>query len=317
MNKRNPCPVCGKKDWCMISSDGKTAVCARIESPREFGGAGWLHQLDKPLPAAPVPPPAANLVRAAPDTLNAVYTGFLSLLTLSGPHRENLRARGLTDKQISELGYKTMPGSGRRELVGRLISLGYKLAGVPGFYYEGQWRLAGPGGILIPVRDYFRRIKGLQIRTDNVTAGSKYIWLSSSKYNGGSSPGPPFFHVAWPAGYEYGDGDDIWITEGPLKGDIAAAKIFRLFLAVTGVSNWYSVIPFLHDLSPKPSRVVIAFDMDKNKADRDHRFVRLYLNRLTEKLLQLGFRTFEADWNADYKGIDDLCLKKKQSQISR
>jgi len=43
-----------------------------------------------------------------------------------------------------------------------------KLAGVPGFYLEaGHWRLAGPAGITIPVRDTRGRIVGLLVRCDN------------------------------------------------------------------------------------------------------------------------------------------------------
>ena len=37
VTKRNPCPVCGKPDWCLISEDGKAAICARIESDRPAG----------------------------------------------------------------------------------------------------------------------------------------------------------------------------------------------------------------------------------------------------------------------------------------
>jgi len=29
VNKQRACPVCGKPDWCLISQDGKAAICAR------------------------------------------------------------------------------------------------------------------------------------------------------------------------------------------------------------------------------------------------------------------------------------------------
>jgi hypothetical protein len=41
----HPCPVCGKPDWCLTSADGTAAICARVESPKRRGGAGWLHRL--------------------------------------------------------------------------------------------------------------------------------------------------------------------------------------------------------------------------------------------------------------------------------
>lgn len=40
-----PCPVCGRPDWCLVAADGSAAICARIESARRCGEAGWLHQL--------------------------------------------------------------------------------------------------------------------------------------------------------------------------------------------------------------------------------------------------------------------------------
>jgi phage/plasmid primase-like uncharacterized protein len=41
----HPCPVCGKPDWCLTSADGTAAICAREESSKRRGGAGWLHRL--------------------------------------------------------------------------------------------------------------------------------------------------------------------------------------------------------------------------------------------------------------------------------
>lgn len=48
VNKRRPCPVCGKLDWCLVTghADNPTAaICARTESPKRCGEGGWLHLL--------------------------------------------------------------------------------------------------------------------------------------------------------------------------------------------------------------------------------------------------------------------------------
>ncbi len=47
VNKRHPCPVCLKSDWCLYSEDGTAAICARISegSKKRCGEAGWLHLL--------------------------------------------------------------------------------------------------------------------------------------------------------------------------------------------------------------------------------------------------------------------------------
>ena len=45
VSKENPCPVCGKHDWCLRSQDDSAAICQRIEqgSKKRCGDAGWLH----------------------------------------------------------------------------------------------------------------------------------------------------------------------------------------------------------------------------------------------------------------------------------
>lgn len=43
-----PCLVCGRSDWCLYfgPDDAPTAViCARIESAKPAGAAGWWHRL--------------------------------------------------------------------------------------------------------------------------------------------------------------------------------------------------------------------------------------------------------------------------------
>jgi len=31
VSRRQPCPICGKPDWCLMAEDGSAAICARIE----------------------------------------------------------------------------------------------------------------------------------------------------------------------------------------------------------------------------------------------------------------------------------------------
>jgi len=299
VSKHNPCPVCGKPDWCLIARDGKAAICARIESDKPAGnkGAGWIHTLDNPTPLPPIKPrpDAKQNPKAAPGILDTAYRALLSELSLSEAHRENLQHRGLTDVQIASLGYRTLPQDGRREPVTRLEAKRIKLAGVPGFYLEaGYWQLAGPVGIAIPVKDTRKRIAGLQIRCDNAEGG-RYKWLSSKGFNAGCSPGTPV-HVAGTVSVN----GEVWITEGPLKADIAALKLGRLVLAVAGVGNWPGLIPIMRKLNPK--RAIIAFDMDKTS----NPVVKLHSEALMTCLIRCGVCTFEADWDSHFKGLDDL-----------
>lgn len=45
VTRSRPCPVCGKPDWCLLTPDGSAAICARTESDRRAGDAGYLHKL--------------------------------------------------------------------------------------------------------------------------------------------------------------------------------------------------------------------------------------------------------------------------------
>ena len=50
VTKHNPCPICGKPDWCLISKDVEAAICARISKFEREGslvkileGTNYLH----------------------------------------------------------------------------------------------------------------------------------------------------------------------------------------------------------------------------------------------------------------------------------
>jgi len=166
---------------------------------------------------------------------------------------------------------------------------------VPGFYLkEGRWQLAGPVGIAIPVKDIKGRTIGLQVRCDRAE-GSRYKWISSRGFNAGCSPGAPV-HTAGNVSTH----GEIWITEGPIKADITALKLGYMVLAVPGVGNWPGVVPIIREL--RPARIIVAFDMDKITNPS----VKLHSDALIAYLIRSGIRTFEADWDTQFKGIDDL-----------
>ena len=49
VNRQRPCPVCNHADWCLVSRDDPSnpsrVICARVESAKRYGDAGWLHVL--------------------------------------------------------------------------------------------------------------------------------------------------------------------------------------------------------------------------------------------------------------------------------
>ena len=57
VTKKNPCPICGKPDWCLVAADGAVAICPRVPSDRLAGQAGYLHILRARPPRPPRPAP--------------------------------------------------------------------------------------------------------------------------------------------------------------------------------------------------------------------------------------------------------------------
>ena len=45
VSRSNPCPICGKCDWCLVAPDGSAVICPRTPSARQAGQAGHLHRL--------------------------------------------------------------------------------------------------------------------------------------------------------------------------------------------------------------------------------------------------------------------------------
>lgn len=48
VSRRRPCPVCNRPDWCLFTGDPNNpsaVICARAESRKRAGEAGWLHVL--------------------------------------------------------------------------------------------------------------------------------------------------------------------------------------------------------------------------------------------------------------------------------
>ncbi len=113
-------------------------------------------------------------------------------------------------------------------------------------------------GFLVPVRNMDHMIVGAQIRLDHPYDGRKYIWLSSTNFHMGTSSGSPV-HLAGSPGEK-----TIFITEGPLKGDLAHALSGRTFGCVPGANQYANLPPFLQAMKLMGTEAVYeAYDMDK------------------------------------------------------
>ena len=238
-------------------------------------------------------------VRAPVDQRDAVYRALLAHCPLSTAHRTQLLARGLSPEAVRAGGYGTWTGGFGRDIAARLRDQGLAVAGVPGFAQDttGTWWIRAMPGLLIPVRDPAGRIQGCQIRAD-AGGARRYRWLSSAGKPGGASPGSPA-HCA-------GFGDIrpdrwLWVTEGPLKADVASAIIGAPVIGVTGVTAWRRALPAIR--AAQPGVVILAFDQDADLATRAA--VSRNLTGLADALARLELPVLTTRWRGA-KGLDDV-----------
>lgn len=229
---------------------------------------------------------------------SAVYEEMLSYLTLLPEHRRNLLERGLSDERIEKNGYKSMPTTeDSRRLLSKLVGSNHELLGIPGFYTRnGAWTLAGPRGFLIPVRNGDGLIQGLKIRLDDESNPSrKYRWLSSRDRrleNGTRSYS--WIHVT-------GDRTKkrAYLTEGPLKGDVASFLANdALFVCTGGVNAIKGLRETILDLGV--TEVVEAMDMDQMTNPQ----VRNAVLTMRKEVMKIpGLKYSKYTWNPAYKGV--------------
>lgn len=305
------CPRCGVSGgifdlYSLYTGTPKNEVRAALMERLGMGGTVQRRQAPKrPVPEYQEVPesPLADL-----DTRHAAYSALMCKLTLAEDHRENLLGRGLTENEISQLGYRTAPVAGMAAVTKQLEAEGVRLAGVPGFYRDkyGSWTcVQGQRGILIPTRDRQGRIQGLQLRRDN-TEKRKFRWVSSAERQDGCRA-EGWLHLAGPVQPK------LILTEGPMKADIIHALTGLTVLAVPGVNALTQLKAVLADLRTQGlTEIKTAFDMDFVT----NRHVQDGYNNLLQLLSEMGFTFGAYLWDPRYKGLDDYvwecCLGKKR-----
>lgn len=293
------CWACGAR--------GDAVDWLRLTEGLSLGAA--LRRLADPIGAPAIAPAPADLPPAAPLASRRVrdraYRALVRAAGLSAAHQAHLAARGLTPSAIQEAGYATLPPGDRTALLAAMRAAAGSLAGVPGVaraIATGEERLLGAPGLLIPIRDRQGRIQACQLRVD--TGPGRYRWLSSAPRRAGwtgTSPGTPF-HVAgavWARA-----ATTWWVTEGPLKADVAAAVLARPVIGLPGVGLWPRLARAL--AAWQPGRVVIAFDQDPSPETRAR--VQEAQAGLAAALAAAGVRVAVAAWADGPKGLDDALV---------
>lgn len=257
-----------------------------------------------PMPRQEASPKDAERQPLPLERRHEAYAAMLDHLTLLDQHRENLLERGLSEERIARNQYRSMPetDAGRRLLAALLRSCGHELLGLPGFRtYYGDWTISGPKGFLVPVRNKDGLIQGMKIRLDDADKPDrKYRWLSSRDLTNGTRS-YSYIHVT-------GDTTQkrAFLTEGPLKGDVASYLAHdALFVCVGGVNAIRGLKKTLVGLGV--SRVVEAMDMDQ-MTNPDVRNAVLAMRKEVQAIKGLKYTKYT--WNPAYKGIDDYFLSR-------
>ena len=147
---------------------------------------------------------------------------------------------------------------------------------------------------LIPFRDEKGRIQALQIRTDR--GEPKYLFFGFR--DSGIDNSTPV-HVVNPDVARRTK--SAWVTEGPLKADVASIFFDACFIASPGVSSWRSLMPVLENLNLEG--IVQAFDRDQDENPAVKKCVEKFQETLLGKV-QIAL----ASWPKEY-GVDDAIMK--------
>lgn len=246
---------------------------------------------------------------------NAVYRALIKRLVLSPRHRASLIDRGLDEDTIETRQYKSTVGwESSRGVCVSLLKEGYKLEGIPGFFKDryGNWVFMTLPGFFISSQDKEGRIQGFQIRVDDQYRKekdtAKYLSFSSSGKPEGCSCGA-LIHVAVPEGKDL-QNSTVWVTEGPLKADIASRYTGMPFLGVPGVSVYKQAAEYAAQLDIHHTAVAYDMDIRKNphvaKAEKS----------LVQELWAKGIKAVPVNWDEGRgKGIDDAVINIYDGEI--
>jgi len=243
---------------------------------------------------------------------NAAYSAYLEKLWLRPVHRANLLGRGLPEEVILANGYKSVPTIERFAVVRELTKEGVCLDKIPGFYdceknAEKAVKVSENGGFYIPVRDIKGNIVGMQVRTDS--GKSKYQWFTSRyETNGAKAYAGPHF-----VGIDLQNvPKEVYLTEGPLKADVAYHLSGKPFMAIPGVSNVKTLeegLTVLKKIGVK--HIYDALDMDRlgNKTTAKNSNVSKADAKIKRIIESYTFTCSDIVWD-EGKGIDDFLFEK-------
>lgn len=258
----------------------------------------------------------ASLPKVLNECLNQVYRALLNKLTLHGCDKQELLRRGLSEKQIRLMQFKSVSVEKDYEIAKQLIEQGLCLKNIAGFAkYNGDWFFKAPyDGILIPYANADKQITAFQIRQKQTVTKRKYVWLSTEYlnekygYSCGSSAQTTAHLVGWRDGTKA-----VCLTEGALKGDIAYHLSNLMYgkslpyLCIAGVNNTSNLTQTLEILKERGvTKIYNCLDMDRDEKTIIYNpHVGKASTQAVKLMCDMGFNVVEKYWDSKYKGIDD------------
>lgn len=262
---------------------------------------------------------------------STIYNKLLCECSLSNVHRNKLKDRGLTDEQINQFRFRSVPIIGITTVSEKVLSTEGEMT-IDQFLKLKNWQIPGlytsvdnnktkiiknDSGILIPVVWHNGQISCFQIRFDDNDKKenfSRYKYFSSSGLKEGISvTGAENVHFV---GFDFSSfetPETVTLTEGALKADVASAlsgnKPFIAILGVNAQSKLDEALTYLKEHGTKT--INIAFDMDY----QDKPEVAKALASVEEKINNAGLKAKKLVWDKQYKGIDDFLKAKTQSDF--
>lgn len=132
----------------------------------------------------------------------------------------------------------------------------------------------------------------------------KYLWFSTPDNPVNAMP-----HIVNPGS------EKVWITEGPLKAEVASKYLGTTFIGVPGIGCWRPVRKIMSELGART--YVLAYDQDNDPSAQNA--VKKSSEYLIADLKEAGITGEVASWDRSLgKGIDDvvLTLKHRHMKIS-
>ena len=322
--------MCGYGDFVIVCTRESEGAIREGEGAL---GTYWVHLIDD-VPRdrrPPVQAPRPTVERATVGVRHRAYATWLNMLALSDEDRAGLRRRGLTDAQIDDLGYRTMPVEGRAAIARSIVGMvgAEEARGIPGLVWRhrrgedpnrGWWHVRGAPGLLIPVRDIDGRIAALKVRQPRPkNPKNKYLYVTSSVRPSdegtyvdiAGAPAASVAHVPIASRSTRASATRLIVTEGEIKADIITALSGAATVSVPGVDAWALGVDAATAWGPELERVHVAFDMDLRTNARVAETAECLLYELRRE----GFATKLLEWDiAEGKGLDDVLAHRRGVQ---